>query len=200
MDYNITIESYTASFDFEKLFNVKSEYNGPLSNSKATVGFPGQADYSNNNILLTQKLSQPVGLVVVLHGHGAGVEEDQDDDEPEPGRSLKREGVSPNNKNLIKSLLCSIAVSRILISSPVSTVLYLPHLPLQLSRKVCQLTSQYLFVKSSLPSSLTLSVSQESVLTELNFFSLSACFFRAENKSCKEKPQKGEKSCPNLPL
>ena len=35
---------------------------------------------------------------------------------------------------------------------------------------------------STLPSSLTLSVSQESVLTELSFFSLSACFLRAGKK------------------
>ena len=52
---------------------------------------------------LTQKLGQPVWLVVVFHGHGAGVEEDQDDHEPEPGGGLQRDGVSANNKPLINS-------------------------------------------------------------------------------------------------
>ena len=33
---------------------------------------------------LTQKLGEPLRLVVVLHRHGAGVEEDEGDDEPEP--------------------------------------------------------------------------------------------------------------------
>ncbi len=35
-------------------------------------------------VLLTKKLGQPSGLVVMLDGNGARVEEDEDDDEPEP--------------------------------------------------------------------------------------------------------------------
>ena len=41
------------------------------------------------NVGLTQELSQPVGLVVVLHRHRARVEEHQDDHEPKPGGGLK---------------------------------------------------------------------------------------------------------------
>ena len=87
-------------------------------------------------IVLTEELRQPVRLVVVLHGHSAGVEEDEDYHKPEPRRGLNTDNVSPKKKILINYLLYSTAVSRISIFSPVSRVLYLPHLQLQLQRKV----------------------------------------------------------------
>ena len=40
------------------------------------------------DITLTEELSEPLRLVVVLHGDGAGVEEDEHDHEPEPGGGL----------------------------------------------------------------------------------------------------------------
>ena len=35
-------------------------------------------------VQLTKTFSEPLWLVVVLHGDGAGVEEDKDDNKPEP--------------------------------------------------------------------------------------------------------------------
>ena len=44
--------------------------------------------HAPSNIVLTQELCQPDGLVVMLHRHRARIEEHQDDHEPEPGGGL----------------------------------------------------------------------------------------------------------------
>ena len=60
-------------------------------------------------VFLTEELSQPVRLVVVLHGHRAGVEEDQDDDKPEPGRGLNNNKLSRENKTSMSTLYFAAA-------------------------------------------------------------------------------------------